>query len=565
MPLRKQTKVKIVFFSFLMCLIYWFMEELIHSSISHELFSSDVAELVELATILSIIISSGLYAGHIAGRYQSWLDESESNFREEMEKLSLAVEHSPASIVITDSFATIEYVNGRFTKITGYSKEEALGKNPRILRSGQTPLSVYSDLWKTILSGREWRGELLNKKKNGDLYWEDVQISSIKDPNGKITHFVGVKEDITVRKTLENRIRERERDLSGIIENMQDTYYRTDIEGKILFVSPSAEQLLGYSSEEAIGKKMSEFYFDPDERKLFLNALQERGGKVRDYEAPLRHKNGSTVWVSTNARHHTDDNGNIIGVEGTTRDITAKKEAEKAIAGYTRELEYSNRMKELFIDIMNHDLMNPVNIVLNSSEMLLEWENESSKKALIVLINESSKDLAAIVRNASKYSRLKSMAEIEMHEMDLNEILKNATKKLCGMAKEMGMTIAYFDAGKHPANLNPIIDDVFVNLISNAIKYGKAGQTIEAGITDDGDHWISFVSDYGEGINDEHKERVFERFERLERGFIKGQGLGLAICKRIVELHEGRIWIEDNPKGGSIFKVSLKKAKEAVL
>lgn len=95
MPLRKQTTVKIVFFSFLMCLIYWFMEELIHSSISHELFSSDVAELVELATILSIIISSGLYADHIAGRYQSWLDESESNFREEMEKMSLAMEHSP--------------------------------------------------------------------------------------------------------------------------------------------------------------------------------------------------------------------------------------------------------------------------------------------------------------------------------------------------------------------------------------------------------------------------------------------------------------------------------------
>jgi len=121
----------------------------------------------------------------------------------ELKKLSQAVEQSPATIVITDRNGTIEYVNPRFTKITGYTPEEVLGKNPRILKSGRTPPDEYKSLWETIASGKDWQGELVNRKKNGELYDESLSISPIRDRRGGIAHFVAVLEDITERKKIE--------------------------------------------------------------------------------------------------------------------------------------------------------------------------------------------------------------------------------------------------------------------------------------------------------------------------------------------------------------------------
>ena len=122
---------------------------------------------------------------------------------EELRKLSHAVEQSPVSIIVTDRNGTIEYVNPKFTQITGYRADEAIGKTPRILKSGKIPDSEYKRLWETITSGREWHGELINRKMNGELFWERASISAIRDSNGTITHFVGVKEDISEQRRTE--------------------------------------------------------------------------------------------------------------------------------------------------------------------------------------------------------------------------------------------------------------------------------------------------------------------------------------------------------------------------
>ena len=125
--------------------------------------------------------------------------------------LSHAVEQSPCSIVITNTKGIIEYVNPKFTQITGYDIDEVLGQNPRILKSGEKNPEDYSQLWQTISSGKDWRGEFHNRKKNGELYWEFASISPITDASGTITHFIAIKEDITHRKELEEKLREADR------------------------------------------------------------------------------------------------------------------------------------------------------------------------------------------------------------------------------------------------------------------------------------------------------------------------------------------------------------------
>ena len=152
------------------------------------------------------------YAGDITERKRT---------EEKLRELSPAVEQSPASIVITDCGGNIEYVNSKFIEVTGYTMAEVLGKNPRILKSGDKSPEAYRELWETITAGNEWRGEFLNKKKNGELYWESASISPIRDPAGRITHYVAVKEDITARKQAEAVRDQLFQDLQDALANVK--------------------------------------------------------------------------------------------------------------------------------------------------------------------------------------------------------------------------------------------------------------------------------------------------------------------------------------------------------
>ncbi len=150
-----------------------------------------------------------------------------------LRELSRAVEQSSSTVVITDINGNVQYVNSKFVALTGYTIEEVMGMNPRILKSGRTPPEVYKDLWETITSGREWHGEFQNRKKNGKLYWEYANISPITDNGGKITNFIAVKEDITERKQAEEAMRVKNRDL-GILNSIASTINGTaDLEVKL--------------------------------------------------------------------------------------------------------------------------------------------------------------------------------------------------------------------------------------------------------------------------------------------------------------------------------------------
>jgi PAS domain S-box-containing protein len=153
----------------------------------------------------------------------SSMDITERKRREEqVRQLSRAIEGSPVSVVITDLAGTIEYVNPRFSEVSGYDVEEVLGENLRILRAGNQPASFYKDLWATILAGTEWRGELCNRKKSGEIYWELASISPIRNESGEITHFVAVKEDITERKHAAWELEQAKRDAEAASQTKSD-------------------------------------------------------------------------------------------------------------------------------------------------------------------------------------------------------------------------------------------------------------------------------------------------------------------------------------------------------
>jgi PAS domain S-box-containing protein len=161
-------------------------------------------------TVLPVLLTSTVLrdpAGRFVHARSTAFDRTERRRAEaETRKLRLAVAQSPSAVVITDTTGNIEYVNPTFTRITGYSAEEVLGRNPRVLKSGTQSAEFYRELWDTVLSGGEWRGELRNKKKNGELYWESMSISPIRDETGRITHLVAIKEDATERRQLSEEL-----------------------------------------------------------------------------------------------------------------------------------------------------------------------------------------------------------------------------------------------------------------------------------------------------------------------------------------------------------------------
>jgi PAS domain S-box-containing protein len=154
--------------------------------------------------------------GTYYGRIWTFRDMTQRKRNEEaLQQLSLAIEQSPVSVVITDPRGNISYVNRKFTECTGYSREEVLGKNPRLLNAGQCFAQIYEQLWSTITEGRVWRGEFCNKKKNGEIFWESATITPITNPRGEITHFLAVKEDVTEKRSLESQLRHAQK-MEGI-------------------------------------------------------------------------------------------------------------------------------------------------------------------------------------------------------------------------------------------------------------------------------------------------------------------------------------------------------------
>jgi len=246
-------------------------------------------------------------------------------------QLSSAVESSSASIVITDTDGNIQYVNPKFCDLTGYSYNESIGQNPRILKSGDQTPEFYKKLWDTIKSGSVWHGEFLNKKKNGDLYWESASISPIKDQDGKTINFVAVKEDITDRKKVEKELFDSKNFLDRIINSIADPIFVKDSRHRWVLLNDAFCQFFGRSREELMGKSDYDF-FPKEEADVFWKKDEEVFGTKHgnENEESFTDSAGATHTIITKKVFSEWKSGEPYLV-GIITDITDRKKAEDQI------------------------------------------------------------------------------------------------------------------------------------------------------------------------------------------------------------------------------------------
>ncbi len=217
----------------------------------------------------------------------------------ELQKLSRAIEASPVSVVVTNHEGTIEYVNPNFCEVTGYNQEEAIGQNPQILSSGEQPPEFYKDMWETITSGGTWKGEFANKKKNGEIYWENASISPIKNSQGKITHYVAVKEDISEQKEMEKALRQEQQRLDMALKGANAGLWDWSVITGELITGEIWSTMLGYTPEE-----LNEKYGQRIERWFELVHPDDLPDA---WEAVQKHMNGETDILNTEFRMRTAD------------------------------------------------------------------------------------------------------------------------------------------------------------------------------------------------------------------------------------------------------------------
>lgn len=376
----------------------------------------------------------------------------------------------------------------------------------------------------------------------------------LKSGSGRVVRVMEVVRNLTQELAAEQKLKESEEKYRDLFQHSNDAIFLHDMKGRMVDINQKVVDLLGSSREEILAGTVMDLHpveALADAKKAF-GAIEKKGFVA--FEIEFRRKDG-TVFPAEVSSSLLEIGGGPV-VQGIVRDITARRAEEGMARQYAQKLESMNSLKDLFADILCHDLLNPASIVTSISSLLGSRKHPRDAKE-IAMIERNAGRIMRLIKDASTYAKIESERILEKEECDLVSIVASSVEGLRPKAEEQGITVTFEHQGEAPVQANWMIEEVFENLISNAIKYSPQGSEVSVSVEKTDSAMLVSVADRGEGVPDEFKEAVFQRFSRGEKRGVKGTGLGLAIARRVMDCYDGRVWVEDNPGGGSIFRATL--------
>ncbi len=345
----------------------------------------------------------------------------------------------------------------------------------------------------------------------------------------------------------------------SLIEASLDPLVTIGHDGKITDVNTSTELVTGYSRDELIGTDFTDYFTEPEKaKKGYQEVFKE--GFVSDYALEIQHRNGRITPVLYNASVYKDESGEVIGVFAAARDITERKKAEEILKLKLEELARSNAELEQFAYVSSHDLQEPLRMISSYLQLLQRrYQGNLDEKAdkYIYFAVDGASRMQNLINDLLEFSRVTTRGR-EPEPTDCEFVLNQVLSNLELYIKENKATVSHDPLPEVMAD-NTQLAQVFQNLIINGIKFhSEEAPKIHISAEKKANEWLFSVQDNGIGIDPQYSEKIFEVFKRLhKKEEYPGTGIGLAICKKIVERHGGRIWVESELGKGSTFYFTL--------
>jgi nitrogen fixation negative regulator NifL len=481
--------------------------------------------------------------------------------------LAAAVDRIPAVVAITNTNAELEYVNPMFEKTTGYSADEAMGQNPRILKSELMDEQEYFEMWATLKKTGHWEGEFCNKAKDGTLIWESATIVAVSNKSGETTHYIKVAENITEKKRALSRLEESERRFRSIFEQAAVGIGLVDREGRWFEVNDYLCSMVGYHRDELKGRSFLEITHDEDapEEDNWNEAFEK--GLIKTASTDKRYccKDGSDIWVKVTATA-------ILGLGNRPQyylclieDQTRHREIEEKAARRQSQLAHLSRVNTLqqMASELAHEIDQPLCAILTTAQAcrrIMETASCTVPEVLVAmddLVGQAQR-AGAVVSNVRKFSRKQ---ELQKKIFDLNKVVAEAVALVEPDLRSHGVVIELKLSGSVdlPVTGDPLlVQQVVVNLCSNACDAletdGVAEKVIVLTTEEDESMVKVSVADSGIPLKSEMVASIFEPFFTTRND---GLGIGLSLSRSIIDSHDGMLWVDPGESTGNTFSFTL--------
>ncbi|WP_025146555.1 PAS domain-containing sensor histidine kinase [Pedobacter jeongneungensis] len=493
---------------------------------------------------------------------------------ESLELLTKALDASISGIILTDNNQPdnpIVYCNVAFEKMTGYDRNEIIGHNCRFLQADDRNQKERDILKKAIHEGTECTVDIRNYKKDGDLFWNELYMAPVKNSSGEVTHFIGVQNDITLRKKAEQDLRQQKafmekkveertlalRDseafLTSIIETVREGLLVLDPDFTVLSANNHFIKTFKVTTEETVGRELyalgNNQWDIPKLRELLVKILPTNNPVV-DFEVEHDFPHIGRKLMLLNAYRIELEGSYKDQILLAIEDITDRKEIE--------------RRKDDFLSIASHELKTPLTTIKGYMQVLQKNVPQNAPEKFNTTLEKISQyidRLNNLISELLDVSRIQT-GNIELHEasIDFDKMVSEVIEGIQASAHNHRIVLKGQTGETVLADESHIIQ-VLNNLLSNAIKYGPDSELVEVHISNVSEYVKVSVKDFGVGMNAEDKKRVFERFFRgteVQKRF-PGMGIGLYVCDQIIKNHKGTLWVESEKGQGSTFSFTLPK------
>ena len=488
--------------------------------------------------------------------------------RKQLDNLKDSID-AHAIVSITNTAGDITYANDRFCQISGYARDELIGRNHRILKSGRHPAQLFEDMWHTICSGKVWNGEVCNRAKDGHEYWVAATIVPFLDESGLPVEYIAIRTDITARKIAEEKLAEQLLFSRQLMDAIPVPIYYKDTQGRYLgcnrsfidmFAVKDLEPWLGSTVFELLPPDLARFHHERDVVLFDQPATQtyEVGGAVGGQERFLVYHKASM----------TRADGSVSGLIGAIIDMSDRRRWEEGLIHARDAAEIANRAKSDFLANMSHEIRTPMNGIIGMTELVLDTRLDDEQREYLQIVKSSADALLTVINDILDFSKIEAgKMQFEMIGFELRRTIDETLKTLMLRAQQKGLALRCEIQDNVPDRLlgDPgRLRQILLNLVGNAVKFTEQGEVVVSVLSRQlAAHkaGLSFaVRDTGIGIPAEKCAHIFEAFTQADTSTTRhfgGTGLGLTISNRLVELMGGALAVDSTVGVGSTFSFSL--------